>query len=160
MYTCYGTLLSATSHTSQEPWPWNSESSKENVQRLSQTHLQNYATWSRILECSVKSYQSGPSTKCNFNEFLLMRVLTRFWAFGVPWSPGFVLSLPPRLQETFFEDIPSDHEPWTMIQLMPCRNPCRLYSHLPFTYSVCPSSVVWSEIGPVPPFSPMRVLVV
>ena len=117
-------------------------------------------TWSRILECSVKSYQSRPSTKCNFNEFLLMRVLTRFWAFGVPWSPGFVLSLPPRLQETVFEDIPSDHEPWTMIQLMPCRNPCRLYIHLPFTYSVCPSSVVWSEIGPAPPFSPMRVLVV
>ena len=41
---------------------------------------------------------------------------------------------------------------------MPCRNPCRLYIHLAFTYSVGPSSVVWSELGPAPPFPPMRVL--
>ena len=49
--------------------------------------------------------------------------------------------------------------PWNMIHLMPCRNPCRLYIHLAFTYSVGPSSVVWSsELGPAPPFPPMRVL--
>ena len=34
-----------------------------------------------------------------------------------------------------------------MIHLMPCRNPCRLYIHLAFTYSVGPPSVVWSELG-------------
>jgi len=46
-----------------------------------------------------------------------------------------------------------------MIQLMPCRNPCRFYIHLVFTYSIGPSSVVWSsELGPAPPFPPMRVL--
>ena len=28
----------------------------------------------------------------------------------------------------------------------------------PNTYSVGPSSVVWSELGPAPPFPPMRVL--
>ena len=45
-----------------------------------------------------------------------------------------------------------------MIHLVPCRNPCRLYIRLPFTYYVGPSSVVWSELGPAPPFPPMRVL--
>ena len=41
---------------------------------------------------------------------------------------------------------------------MPRRNPYRLYIHIAFTYSVGPSSVVWSELGPAPPFPPMRVL--
>ena len=41
---------------------------------------------------------------------------------------------------------------------MPCRNPCRLYIYLAFTYSVGHSSGVWSELGPAPPFPPMRVL--
>ena len=40
-----------------------------------------------------------------------------------------------------------------MIHLMACRNPCRIYIHLAFTYSVGPSSVVWSEFGPAPLFS-------
>ena len=39
---------------------------------------------------------------------------------------------------------------------MPCRNPYRLYIPLAF---VGPSSVVvWSELGPAPPFPPMGVL--
>ena len=41
---------------------------------------------------------------------------------------------------------------------MPCKNPCGLYIHLAFTYSVGPSSVVWSELGPVLAFPPIRVL--
>ena len=41
---------------------------------------------------------------------------------------------------------------------MLCRNPCGLYIHLAFSYFVGPSSVVWGESGPVPPFPPMRVL--
>ena len=40
---------------------------------------------------------------------------------------------------------------------MPCRNPCRLYIYLAFTYSVGPSRVVWSELGPAPPFPRARV---
>ena len=37
--------------------------------------------------------------------------------------------------------------------LLPCRNPSRLYNHLG------PSSVVSSsELGPTPPFPPMRML--
>jgi hypothetical protein len=34
------------------------------------------AVSSWILKCSVKSYVTGPSTKCYFNEFLFMHVLT------------------------------------------------------------------------------------
>ena len=75
------------------------------------------------------------------------------WAFRVPWSSGFVLDLRPRCD--FWK---SSKRPWNMIHLMPCRNPCRLYIHLPFTYSVGPSSVMWSELGPALPFPPMRVL--
>ena len=40
------------------------------------THLQDHVVWSRTLKCSVKSYVIGPSTKCYFNEFLFMWVLT------------------------------------------------------------------------------------
>jgi hypothetical protein len=99
--------LRATSHTSQEPWPWNCESPKEKCSKAVPTHLQNHVVvWSRILECSLKLYVTGPSTKCYFNEFLFTQVLThvkknrinqQLWAFGVPWSPsGFVLGIPPR----------------------------------------------------------------
>jgi hypothetical protein len=42
--------------------------------------------------------------------------------------------------------------------LMPRRNPLGLYIHLAFTYSVDPSSIVGSELGPAQPFPPMRVL--
>jgi hypothetical protein len=45
-----------------------------------------------------------------------------------------------------------------MIRSMPRRNPRRLHIHLAFTYSVGPSSVVGSELGPAPPFPPTRVL--
>ena len=40
------------------------------------THLQNHVLWSRTLKCTVKSYVTAPSTKCYFNEFLTMQVLT------------------------------------------------------------------------------------
>ena len=39
---------------------------------------------------------------------------------------------------------------------MPCRNPCGLYIHLAFIYSVGPSSAMWSELGPATPFLPME----
>jgi len=37
---------------------------------------------------------------------------------------------------------------------MPCRNSCRLYIHLAFTYYVGPSSVVCNELGLASPFPP------
>jgi hypothetical protein len=67
-------LIWANSHTSQEPWPWNTESPKESVQRLCQDtfkHFQNHAVWSWALKWRVKACVTGPSTKCHFNEFLL-----------------------------------------------------------------------------------------
>ena len=45
-----------------------------------------------------------------------------------------------------------------MVRLMPCTNPCRLDIHLAFTNSVSSSSIVWSKLGPAPPFPQMRVL--
>ena len=91
-------------HTSQEPWPWSCESPNESVQRLSQRHPKNHVLWSQTLKCSVKSYVTGPSINNYFNDFLFMRVCThdkikinqRLWAFGVPWSLGFMLGLPLR----------------------------------------------------------------
>jgi hypothetical protein len=70
--------LTAISHTSQEPWPWNYESPKEKCPKaIVPTHLQNHVLWSRILKCSVKSYVTKPSTKCCFHE---PRVVTmRLW---------------------------------------------------------------------------------
>jgi hypothetical protein len=78
-------------------------------------------------------------------------MVVRLWGFGVPWSPGFLLSLPPR---SGFGKM--SKWPWNMIHLMPCRNPCRLSIHLASTYSVGSWSVVWSERRPAPLFPPVR----
>ena len=51
----------ATSHTSQESWPWNCESPKA-VPR----HFQNHVVWSRTLKCSVKSYVTQPLNQVQF----------------------------------------------------------------------------------------------
>ena len=52
------------------------------------------------------------------------------WAFGATWSPtGFVLGLP--LRGGFWQ---WSKWPCNMIHLVPCKNPCRLYIHLAFTY--------------------------
>ena len=66
--------------------------------------------------------------------------------------------LRPTFKRWFFKINPSDHE--HMIHLMPYvgTNLCRLDIHLACTYFVDPSSVVWSELGPVLPSPPMRVL--
>ena len=59
----------------------------------SHNNLQNHIVWSRALKCSVKSYVTGPSTKCYFNEYLFTHDLThdkirinqqRLRAFRVP----------------------------------------------------------------------------
>ena len=119
------------------------------------THLQNHVVWSRILKCGLKPYVTKPSTKY-FNAFLFMWVLThdriklnqRLVALKVPWSPGFVFDLLPRGGSW-----KQSKWPCNMIHSMPRKNPCRLYIHLAFTYSIGSSRVVWSELGPAPPFS-------
>ena len=68
--------------------------------------------------------------------------------FGVPSSPGFVLGC--YLQEVVFQNSPSDHEIWSIW--------CHVGIHVDLTYSVGPSSIVWSELRPAPPSPPMRVL--
>jgi hypothetical protein len=68
------------------------------------THLQHHVVWSWTLNCSVKSYVTGPSTKCYFNDFWFMRVLTHDkikWINGCEHSEChgllvFLLDLPPR----------------------------------------------------------------
>ena len=152
--------LWATSVTSQEPWPWNCESPKE-VSKGHPRHFQNHVVWSHALKCSAKSYVTGPSTKCYINESLLMHAPHRrwiiiyqwLWDFKVLWSPDFVLGLPPR--SDFWKQ---SKWPWNMIHLMPRRSPHRLCILFAFTYSIGPSSAVWSELEPAPPFQPIRVL--
>ena len=148
-------LLRPTSHTSQEPWPRNCKSPKESVQRPS--HYTSKIMWCGHGPSSVVWSHTWPvpSTKCYFNEFLFMRVLTygtiekknqQLWAFRVPWSPsGFKWSPPPK--DGFWKE---SQWPWNMIHSMPCRNPCRHYIHLPFTYLLRWSlkhSVKWTWTG-------------
>ena len=67
------TILRATSHISQEPWPCNCESLKESVQRPSQ-HTSNimYEVWSPTFKCIEISYVTEPPTKCYFDDFFIL----------------------------------------------------------------------------------------
>ena len=153
-------MFRVTSHMSQEPWPWKCESAKESAKGCFKTPPKS---------CSVVT---NPQVLCEaicdwaLNQMLFQWIFIHasrhtwqniinqwLWAFGIPWSLGFVLGLPPR--GGFWQQFKG---PWNMIHLMPCRNPCRLYTHLAFAYSISPLSVVWSELGPAPPLLPTRVL--
>ena len=63
------------------------ESPKEkSVQNAVPIHVQNHhVVWSRMFKCSVKSYVTGPSTKCYFDVLLFMRVLTHD---QIEWANG------------------------------------------------------------------------
>jgi hypothetical protein len=58
------------------------------------TRLQDHVVWSQTLKRTMKSYVTGPSTKCYVDEFPFMRAIThdemgikqRLWAFGVSSS--------------------------------------------------------------------------
>jgi hypothetical protein len=66
--------------------------------------------------------------------------------FRVSWSPGCVLGLSRRGGD-FWEQ---SKWPWNMIHLMPCRNLCRLYIHIAFTYILrwcLKRSVKWNWTG-------------
>ena len=87
--------LRAISHMSQEPWPWNCESPKEKCPKAIPRHLQNHVVWSWIFKCIVKSYVTGPSTKCYFNDFYSCgssrmiiynkSMIVNIWSAMVPW---------------------------------------------------------------------------
>ena len=149
--------LRATSHTSQETRPWNCESP---IPKAIPRHLQNHVVWSQILKCGVKSYVTGSPTKCYFNKFLFMQVLTHD---KIEWMNscehlechGLPILCQVYLQEVVFNS-PSDNETWSIR----CHVGIHVnsYIHLAFTYSIGPSGVVGSKLGPAPPFPPMSVL--
>ena len=102
LWDLYATLR-ATSHTSQEPWPWKCESPKKVSKGSAKIPPKSCsAVTDPRVEGDVMC--DRPSTNCDFNEFLFMRARTydenrmnqRVWEFWVPWSSGFVLGLPPR----------------------------------------------------------------
>ena len=118
----YEVKLRATSHTSQELWPRNWRAQK----KVSKGHLPNHVVWSHIWHRALNQI-------LDFNEFLFMRVFTQsingcesLECIGLP-----VVLCQVCLQEMSFENSPSDHETWS--HSMPCRNPCRLYTHRGFT---------------------------
>ena len=62
-------------HFTHEPWAvtmklW--EPKRKCAKAAVPNHFQNHGVWSRALKCSVKSYVTMPSTKCYFNEFIVM----------------------------------------------------------------------------------------
>jgi len=84
------------------------------------THLQNHVVWSWTLKCSVKSYVTGPSTECYFNEFLFIMILTHDKIEQInscehPEFHGLPVLCWPYLREVdVFEKCPSDHETWSI----------------------------------------------
>ena len=65
-------------HFTQEPSALTMKSwePKRKCPKAIPRHLQNHVSVVQTLKCSVKSYVTGPLTKCYFNEFLSMQVLT------------------------------------------------------------------------------------
>ena len=109
-------------------------------------HFQIQVLWWWTLKCSVKSYVIGCSTKCYFNGF----------SIHVRSSHKIQYSNPKVVR--FWSAMVSEYcvrptkWPWNMIPLMLCKTSCGPNIHLAFTYSVGPSNVVWSELGPAQPF--------
>ena len=89
--------------------------------------------------------KKGERTPLNWWQWEHVRINQWPWAFGVPWTPGgFVLGLPPTYG---FWNL--SIWVWNMTHLMPCRNPCELYAHLAFTYSLpwslkCSVKRIWT----------------
>ena len=111
-------LEGVTSHTKPRAVTTKTWGLKRKCLKAVPRDLQNHVVWSRTLECSVKSYVTGPSIKCYFKcvsihagpHIWYNRINQWLSAFIVPLSLGFVLGLPPR--GGFFESSPSDHDTW------------------------------------------------
>ena len=88
-------MWTGPSHTNQELWPWNYESSTE----IFKSHLKILLKLCSV-KSSVKSHVTIPSTKCYFNESLFTQyphtwwniINQRLWDFEMPWSPNFAWS--------------------------------------------------------------------
>jgi hypothetical protein len=121
-------------------WPWNCENPKEAFKVHPKTLQKSYnvVTSSQPNAISMSFYSCMVLTHDkSANKWL--------WAFGVPWSPRFVVGLPPR--RGFWKQ---SEWPPNKIHLMKCRSMCRFYIHLAFTCSVGPSNIVWNELEPTP----------
>ena len=116
-------VLSATlgplPHTSREPWPWNCESPEESVQRPSQDtseimycgHEFPCVEWSHMWLGPQPNAISMDFYSCGFSH-IIKRINQRLWVFGVSWSPGFVLGLPPRDVFSKIIQVTMKHDPF------------------------------------------------
>ena len=92
--------LKATSHTSQEPWPWNCESPKERVQRPSQHtsnimqcgHGPSSVAWSHLWPApqpnaiSMNLYLYGSSHMINWNKPTVVSVRSAKHSVKQTWT--------------------------------------------------------------------------
>ena len=123
---------------------------KRNCAKVVPRHLQNHRVWSWTFKYSVKSYVTGPSTKCYFNECLFMWVRTldlieyqQLSVFGMPWSPGFYVK--PTSKKLIFlkiVQVTMKHDPFDAMYGIHVDFTSIVHSH---TYSVGPSSIVWRK---------------
>ena len=92
-------------------------------------HGSSNVVWSHMLPGPQPNAISMNFYPCR-SSCVISRINQRCWAFGVPWSPGYVLGLPPRggLWK-------KSKWPWNMIHLMPCRNPWRLLHPILHSYT-------------------------
>ena len=84
-----------------------------------------------------------------FHGMMVLRATLHMSQEPWPWNGESPNESVQRPSQDTFQNQRFERLEWNMIHLMPCR----LYIHLAFTYSVSPSSVVWRELGPTPPFS-------
>jgi hypothetical protein len=127
---------------------------KRKCPKVVPTHLQTHVVWCEAISDRALNHMlfqwisspEGPHTWSKENKPTIVSVhsamVSRFC--DKPTSERWFLKM---------VQVTTKHDHW-----MPCRHPRRLYIHLASTYSVCPSSILGSELGPAPPFPPMRVL--
>ena len=121
-------------------------------------HLQKHESCSLVTDARVYC-----EFICNraFNQMLLS--MNYFYSCGsshmIKQDKSIVVNVHCVMVSRFCENSPSDHETWSIrchyVGIHVVDFMTILHSH---TYSVGPSSVVWSELGPAPPFPPIRVL--
>ena len=111
----------ATSHTTPRAVTMKFWRPKRKCPKAVPSYLQIYVVWSQTLNCSVKSYVTGPSTKCYFKKTIVHadphtwwhRINRWFWAFRFSCSLQFCVRPPSKrwflkiLQSTMTHD-PSD----------------------------------------------------
>jgi hypothetical protein len=114
---------------------------KRNCPKAVPRHLLNHVVWSRTLKCGVKSYVTVSSTKCYFNEFLFIRILThdkieKTNSYECSECHDLRFCIRPTSKRWFLKIKPSDHETWSIW--------CHVGIHVDFT------SILHSRILMIP----------